>query len=253
MSTLGRAPQRSDCRVGQSPEMGGQLVLEISAGVIGGRVASQWRALASSKVCGKSRSGRAFWPCLDSMDSVCSRTASVEWNGPGKYGPHGELFFFLIQKKPATDQVGETCSSFFNADICTSSLLSLPSADVLKKCALLALHIIAEEGRDGDEFQVPGLGGEWKMGCPRSPMRESEGEARGVKMRLLPLVKAMSAMMRCTSSGCMGPLTRSLFSCRTGSWQRWHLSCHMALDMLCQEMHEAWSMLWPDEPCVKEW
>ena len=31
------------------------------------------------------------------------------------------------------------------------------------------------------------------------------------------------------------------------------LSCHMALDMLCQEMHESWSMLWlPDEPCVKE-
>ena len=27
------------------------------------------------------------------MDSVCLRTASVEWNVPGKYGPHGELFF----------------------------------------------------------------------------------------------------------------------------------------------------------------
>ena len=41
------------------------------------------------------------WPCLDPMDSVCLRTASVEWNVPGKYGPHGELFFFLI-KEPAT-------------------------------------------------------------------------------------------------------------------------------------------------------
>ena len=29
------------------------------------------------------------------------------------------------------------------------------SADVLKKCALLALHIIAGEGTDGDGFQVP--------------------------------------------------------------------------------------------------
>ena len=29
----------------------------------------------------------------------------------------GELFFLLIQKEPATEQVGETFSHFFNADI----------------------------------------------------------------------------------------------------------------------------------------
>ena len=33
---------------------------------------------------------------------VCLRTASVEWNVPGKYGPHGELFYFLIKKELAT-------------------------------------------------------------------------------------------------------------------------------------------------------
>ena len=38
------------------------------------------------------------WPYLDPMDSVCSRTASMEWNVLGKYGPHGELFFFLISE-----------------------------------------------------------------------------------------------------------------------------------------------------------
>ena len=42
------------------------------------------------------------WPYLDPMDGVCLRTASMEWNVPGKYGPHGELFFFLIQKEPTT-------------------------------------------------------------------------------------------------------------------------------------------------------
>ena len=31
----------------------------------------------------------------------------------GKYGPQGELFFFLIQKGPATEPVGETFSLFF--------------------------------------------------------------------------------------------------------------------------------------------
>ena len=46
--------------------------------------------------------------------------------------------FFLILKEPATELVGETFSPFFNAN-------PLFSADVLKKCALLVLHIIAEE------------------------------------------------------------------------------------------------------------
>ena len=81
---------------------------------------------------------------------------------PGKYGPHGELFFFLIQKEPATEQ-------------------------------------------------------------------------------------AMGAMVRCTSSGCMGPVTRSVFSCRIGSLAKGGTKL-MALDVLCQEMHEAWWRLWlPDE------
>ena len=32
----------------------------------------------------------------------------MKWNVPEKYGPHGELFFFLIQKESATMLVGET-------------------------------------------------------------------------------------------------------------------------------------------------
>ena len=77
------------------------------------------------------------WPYLDPMDSVCFRTASMEWNVPGKYGPHGESFFFLIQKEPGSD----TLSPFINADIRTP----LFPTDVLKKCVLLALHLIAEK------------------------------------------------------------------------------------------------------------
>ena len=81
------------------------------------------------------------WLYLDPMDSVCLRTASVEWNVPGKYGPHGELFFFLIEKEPATMPGSETSSPFFTADIRAPFF----SADVLKKCALIAMHLIAEE------------------------------------------------------------------------------------------------------------
>ena len=63
------------------------------------------------------------WPYLDPMDSVCLRTASMEWNAPGKWGPQGELFFFLIQKEPSTVLDSQTFSPFFKADVRTSPVL----------------------------------------------------------------------------------------------------------------------------------
>ena len=101
------------------------------------------------------------WPDLDPWDSVCSRTASVEWNVPGKYGPHGELFLFLIQKEPATVPGSETFSPFLNADISTPVF----SADV-QKCALIARHFIAEEGRSGEmdvTLLILGTNGNWAV------------------------------------------------------------------------------------------
>ena len=47
----------------------------------------------------------------DPMGSVCLRTASMEWNVLEKYGPHGELFSFLIQKEPAKVWESENFSS----------------------------------------------------------------------------------------------------------------------------------------------
>ena len=91
------------------------------------------------------------------------RTASMEWNVPGKCGPHGELFFFLIQQEPAIAPNSETFSPFINPGIRTP----LFSADVLQKCALLALHVMAEEGRDGDGFQVTELGRRMENGLPK--------------------------------------------------------------------------------------
>ena len=91
---------------------------------------------------------------------------------PGKYGPHGELFFLLIQKEPATMPGGEFFSPFFTADVRTPFL----TADVLEKCAPVALHFFSEEGRGGEDG-CHDLGNEWKLGYPKSPMWESEGEA----------------------------------------------------------------------------
>ena len=66
---------------------------------------------------------QGIWPHLDPIDSVCLRTASMEWNVPGKSEPHGELFFFLFEKEPALPPVGETFSPFFKVDIRTSLFL----------------------------------------------------------------------------------------------------------------------------------
>ena len=56
--------------------------------VVWGRCFLHWLALASSKVCGESRSRRASGP-------TWIRWFAHSFHGM-KYGPHGELFFFLI-------------------------------------------------------------------------------------------------------------------------------------------------------------
>ena len=91
--------------------------LKVLALALCGGSVLQWLVLASSKVCTKSRSGRAgVCPYLDPINIVCL-------NVPGKYGPHSELFFFLMQKEPATVPGSETFSNFINADIRTPLLL----------------------------------------------------------------------------------------------------------------------------------
>ena len=161
------------------------------------------------------------WFFLDPMDSVCLRTASMERNVPGKYGPHGELFFFLMQKEPAIVPDSETFSPFINPDIRTP-FFSAPR--------------LAHNGRRRKRWR--------QMGSPKSPRWESEGKAwsedEGASTNAS---REGNVCMRCTS-GCMGPMTRSLcfFSCRIWELAKVAQRCHMGLDMLCQEMREAWQM-----------
>ena len=65
---------------------------------------------------------KGIWAYLGPMGGVCLRAASVEWNVPVKYGPHDELFFFLIPKEPASMPSSETFSPCLNADIRTPFL-----------------------------------------------------------------------------------------------------------------------------------
>ena len=41
-----------------------------------------------------------LWPFLDAWDSVRLRPTSAQWNVPWRYGPYGQLFFFLLEKEP---------------------------------------------------------------------------------------------------------------------------------------------------------
>ena len=76
------------------------------------------------------------WPYLDSWDSVRLRTASTHWNVPGKYGPHGELFF--------------------------------------EACALIGLYLLVADYEVGsNDSQSLDQGDMWTYGCPKSPICSS--------------------------------------------------------------------------------
>ena len=72
------------------------------------------------------------WLYLDPWDSVRLRTASTHWNVPGKCGPHGELFFFLIKK----EQVVASHEALPNPCV---------SAETLKACALIGLNLFWQQ------------------------------------------------------------------------------------------------------------
>ena len=118
------------------------------------------------------------------------------------------------------------------------------SADVLKECALIALHLIAEEGRDGENgCHAPGLVRRLESGAAQRVQCERVKANLGRKTKvclLVALEKAMRATMRCTSSGCKGLGGRICLFLKDWELGKVALSCHMALDKLCQEMHEAW-------------
>ena len=73
-----------------------------------------------------------LWPFLDAWDIVRLRATSSQWNVPGRYGPHGELFFLLWKKEPR---------------VFSELVLFGPSIPVetVQACALIGLHMLAEE------------------------------------------------------------------------------------------------------------
>ena len=136
------------------------------------------------------------WPNLDPMDSVCLRKASVEWSVPGKYRPHGELFWAARPLAPSSLEIG---------------------------CA------------------TPDLGDIWRFGCPKIPMWESEGEAWSENES----VSSSDSRENNVSNGALhviglyGPGDKVSLFLKDWELARVALSCHIALDMMCLELHEA--------------
>ena len=90
-------------------------------------------------------------------------TASTKWNVPGRCGPHGELFFFLIKKELVVA----------SADVSSNPFLS---AETLKACALTGLHLLAEGDAGSSGSQSPDVGHVWRHGCPKSP--DADGDVK---------------------------------------------------------------------------
>ena len=88
------------------------------------------------------------------------------------------------------------------------------------------------------------MGEEKKKGCPKSPKWESEGEGWSED-------DSVSSSGSCEGNVCndalhviglYGPGDEISVFLQDWELAKVALSFHMALDMLCQEMHEAWKM-----------
>ena len=111
---------------------------------------------------------KGIWPYLDPMET--GKASGLAWTQgtvcvcaqhpcsgmcQGEVRAAWRALFLPDSEEPASMLGSDTVIPFLNADIRTPFF----SADVLKKCALIALHLIAEEGRGGEDgCHAPGLG-----------------------------------------------------------------------------------------------
>ena len=101
---------------------------------------------------------------------------------------------------------------------------------------------MAEEGRGGETgCQTRDFGDMRRFGCPKSPMWDSEGEAWSENES----VSSSDSRENNVSSGALhviwlyGPGDKVSLFLKDWELARVASSCHIALDMLCQELHEA--------------
>ena len=113
------------------------------------------------------------------------------------------------------------------------------SAETHKACAQIGLHLLAAEGEAGScGRQSPDLGDMWRQGCPESPEWISSCSASET---------SLGCEVYEHNNGCWAiEVVGQDWSSEVGAlfledWEfgRVALSCHMAVDLLCQEMRDA--------------
>ena len=152
------------------------------------------------------------WPYLDPWESVRLRTASTHWNVPKNYGPHGEFFFFFLKNEPLV--LSELVE--FRPSI---------SAETVKACAMIGLHMRAEEHALWSDMDFsPDLGEMWKLGAAMALQRK--------EVRVRHPWSIIEVVGQNWSSEVI-----SLFL-EDEEVGRMALSCHLSIDLLCQEMRD---------------
>ena len=186
-----------------------------------------------AKILQKMREGPCWdgvWPHLDPWDVVRLRTSSSVWSVPAKYGPHAELLFFL-KKEPLTLTKAVVFEPFV-------------PAETLKSCALIGLHLTAGgSARGSSGGQSLNLGHMWRYGCPESPEWdgdcESCSESEDLSSSDFREHNVEGLALHVIGLNWSGEKVSLFLEDRELARA---LSCHVALDMLCQEMHEAWKL-----------
>ena len=228
----GRTPQRPNCGLGNGAKLLGESLLRLAIGskrLVESRVGCSGLRLC---VCqdfandvGKALLGRRL--ALPGPMGQCARTASTCWNVPGKYG----LLFFFIKK----EQVAISNEVPFGPFV---------SAETLKACALIGLHLLAAEGEAGlSGSQSPDLGDMWRYGCPKCPKCFSPCSASETSFGR----EGYEHNSECRAIEVIGQGRSSeVVAIFLEDWElgRVALRCHMTMDLLCQEMRDAcWGQL----------
>ena len=116
------------------------------------------------------------------------------------------------------------------------------SAESLTACALIDLHLLAADCEVGScGSQSPDLGDMWRYGYPKSLdwdgnvglWPESEGTSSSEQCEHNVGSLALNVLVQDQSGEKTSPFLEDWELARVA------LSCHVALDLLCQEMHEA--------------
>ena len=113
----------------------------------------------------------SVWPYLDPWDSVRLRTASTHWNVPKKYGPHGELFLFLLKKEPMVLSELVEFGPCVSAERVKAWLRDWEVGRVALSCHL-SMDLLCQEMRDACK------GSSESLGSPRSLCSECLEERR---------------------------------------------------------------------------